>query len=143
ALAFGRSVCEEEVSSPILDKKTMKKKRFHRPTPHKLQWFESYSLFFSTQFRKTNQDLVSEPKNTDEEKSDVNMIFKFSWIIAITAEIKMGRKLRKTTTDAVAEILVVPCSRGGLWRGTDFDFQGYLQEHHFLFLLALLAILQS
>ncbi|CAN6860105.1 unnamed protein product [Brassica oleracea] len=27
----------------------MKKKRFHRPTPHKLQWFESYSLFFSTQ----------------------------------------------------------------------------------------------
>ncbi|CAN7092109.1 unnamed protein product, partial [Brassica rapa subsp. narinosa] len=133
ALAFGRSVCEEEVSSPILDKKTMKKKRFHRPTPHKLQWFESYSLFFSTQFRKTNQDLVSEPKNTDEEY----------WIIAITAEIKMGRKLRKTTTDAVAEILVVPCSRGGLWRGTDFDFQGYLQKHHFLFLLALLAILQS
>ncbi|WZZ88169.1 hypothetical protein YC2023_116748 [Brassica napus] len=74
-----RSVCEEEVSSPILDKKTMKKKRFHRPTPHKLQ----------------------------------------CWIIAITAEIKMGRKLRKTTTDAVAEILVVPCSRGGLWRGEE------------------------
>jgi len=31
----------------------------------------------------------------------------------------MGRKLRKTTTDAVAEILVVPCSRGGLWRGEE------------------------
>uniref|UniRef100_M4CEL2 Uncharacterized protein n=1 Tax=Brassica campestris TaxID=3711 RepID=M4CEL2_BRACM len=43
----------------------------------------------------------------------------FSWIIAITAEIKMGRKLRKTTTDAVAETLVVPCSRGGLWRGEE------------------------
>ena len=47
------------------------------------------------------------------------MIFKFSWIIAITAEIKMGLKLRKTTTDAVVEILVVPCSRGGLWRGEE------------------------
>ncbi|KAJ0233434.1 hypothetical protein HA466_0075630 [Hirschfeldia incana] len=64
----------------------------------------------------------------------------------------MGGKLRKTT-DAVVEILVAPCSRGGLWRairsirsalkmcqrlilGTDFDFsKGYLQEHHFLFLL--------
>ncbi|CAN7140217.1 unnamed protein product, partial [Brassica rapa subsp. narinosa] len=113
--AFGRSVCEQEVSSPILDNKRTKKKRFHRHTPHQPQWLESYSLFFSTH-SKTDQDLVSEPKNTDEEKSDVNMIF--SWIIAITAEIKMGRKLRKTTTDAVAEILVVPCSRGG----TDFDF---------------------
>uniref|UniRef100_A0A0D3BQ23 Uncharacterized protein n=2 Tax=Brassica oleracea TaxID=3712 RepID=A0A0D3BQ23_BRAOL len=80
----------------------MKKKRFHRHTRHQLQWLES---------SKTDQDLVSEPKNTDKV-----------WIIAITAEIKMGRKLRKTTTDAVAEILVVPCSRGGLWRGTDFDF---------------------
>ncbi|CAN7057508.1 unnamed protein product [Brassica rapa subsp. trilocularis] len=47
------------------------------------------------------------------------MIFKYSWIIAITAEIKMGHKLRKTTTDAVVEILVVPCSRGGLWRGEE------------------------
>ncbi|WZY85899.1 hypothetical protein YC2023_032283 [Brassica napus] len=53
---------------------------------------------------KTDQDLVSEPKNTDE---------------AITAEIKMGLKVRKTTTDAVVEILVVPCSRGGLWRGEE------------------------
>ncbi|KAG2255805.1 hypothetical protein Bca52824_075099 [Brassica carinata] len=82
-LAFGRSICEEEVSSgelssPILDKKRMKKKRFH----NHIQWLES-------------------------------------WIIAITAEIKMGRKLRKTTTDAVAEIVVVSCSRGGLWRGED------------------------
>ncbi|WZZ10972.1 hypothetical protein YC2023_096893 [Brassica napus] len=42
-----------------------------------------------------------------------------SWIIAITAEIKMGLKLRKTTTDAVVEILVVLCSRGGLWRGEE------------------------
>ncbi|KAL0846410.1 hypothetical protein Bca101_019656 [Brassica carinata] len=89
-LAFGRSECEEQVSSgelssPILDKKTMKKKR------------------------ALNRKCL--------EKSDVNMIFKFSWIIAITAEIEMGGKLRKTTTDAVAEILVATCSRGGLWRG--------------------------
>ncbi|KAL0712801.1 hypothetical protein Bca4012_019779 [Brassica carinata] len=81
-LAFGRSECEEQVSSgelssPILDKKTMKKKRFHSHTPQQLQ----------------------------------------CWIIAITAEIEMGGKLRKTTTDAVAEILVATCSRGGLWRG--------------------------
>ncbi|CAN6893520.1 unnamed protein product [Brassica oleracea] len=152
-LAFGRSVCEEEVSSgelssPILDKKTMKKKRFH----NHIQWLESYSLFFSTQLFSPSLSFCSlmvlftervniqmsnlaynwvqlqdrsrfgfrtEEHNTDEEKCDVNMIFKFSWIIAITAEIKMGRKLRKTTTDAVAEIVVVSCSRGALWRGED------------------------
>ncbi|KAH0882358.1 hypothetical protein HID58_058454 [Brassica napus] len=77
----------------------MKKRRFHRHTRHQLQWLESYSLFFSTQLFSPS------------------LSFLFSY--AITAEIKMGRKLRKTTTDAVAEILVVPCSRGGLWRGEE------------------------
>ncbi|CDY60253.1 BnaCnng35900D [Brassica napus] len=47
-LAFGRSVCEEE---------TMKKKRFH----NHIQWLES---------SKTDQDLVSEPKNTTQTKLD-------------------------------------------------------------------------
>ncbi|WZZ14517.1 hypothetical protein YC2023_107606 [Brassica napus] len=71
--------------------------------------------------QEDNEEKAFPPPHTSQApmKSDVNMIFKFSWIIAITAEIKMGRKLRKTTTDAVAEILVVPCSRGGLWRGEE------------------------
>lgn len=66
------------------------------------------------------------PQNPYLEESDVNMIFKFSWIIAITTEIEMGGKLRKTMTDAVAEILVTPCSRGGLWRGE--ETRGIIKE---------------
>ncbi|KAH0862841.1 hypothetical protein HID58_080052 [Brassica napus] len=117
-LAFGRSVCEEEVSSgelssPILDKKTMKKKRFH----NHIQWLESYSLFFSTQL--FSPSLSFSPRQIKIWFQNRRTQHRRSWIIAITAEIKMGRKLRKTTTDAVAEIVVVSCSRGALWRGED------------------------
>ncbi|KAF2619333.1 hypothetical protein F2Q68_00039629 [Brassica cretica] len=104
-LAFGRSVCEEEVSSgelssPILDKKRMKKKQRVNIQMSNLayNWVQL-------------QDRSRFGFRTEEHRR--------SWIIAITAEIKMGRKLRKTTTDAVAEIVVVSCSRGGLWRGED------------------------
>uniref|UniRef100_A0A0D3DKY1 Uncharacterized protein n=1 Tax=Brassica oleracea var. oleracea TaxID=109376 RepID=A0A0D3DKY1_BRAOL len=139
-LAFGRSICEEEVSSgelssPILDKKRMKKKRFH----NHIQWLESYSLFFSTQLFSPSLSfcslmvLFTERVNIQMSNLAYNWVqlqdrsrigfrteeHRRSWIIAITAEIKMGRKLRKTTTDAVAEIVVVSCSRGGLWRGED------------------------
>ncbi|KAJ0233355.1 hypothetical protein HA466_0283200 [Hirschfeldia incana] len=64
------SECEEEMSSPILDKKTMKKKHFHRHTPHHLQWLESTQTsnlaYISGFSSKTDQVLVSEPKNIDE-----------------------------------------------------------------------------